>query len=58
MVLDVEEPEWMSTGDVDIPPLDSCEFIEEDRVLPVVTLDEIFSLPWDSFSDNLERKEK
>ena len=27
VVLDVEEPEWMSTEDVDIPPLDSCEVI-------------------------------
>ena len=35
VVLDVEEPEWMSTEDVDIPPLDSCEVIEEDQVLPV-----------------------
>ena len=35
VVLDVEEPEWMSTEDVDIPPPDSCEVIEEDKVLPV-----------------------
>ena len=35
VVLDVEEPEWMSSEDVYIPPLDSCEVIEEDQVLPV-----------------------
>ena len=35
VVLDVEEPEWMSTEDVDIPPLDSCEVIEKDQVLLV-----------------------
>ena len=35
VVLDVEELEWMSTEDVDIPPLDSYEFIEEYQVLPV-----------------------
>ena len=35
LVLDVEKPEWMSTEDVDIPPLDSCEVIEGYQVLPV-----------------------
>ena len=35
VVLDVKKPEWMSTEDVDIPPLGSCEVIEEDQVLPV-----------------------
>ena len=35
VVLDVEEPECMSTEDVDIPPLDFYEVIEEYQVLPV-----------------------
>ena len=41
VVLIDEEPEWMSTEDVEIIP-ESCEVIEEDQILPVFTLDENF----------------
>ena len=58
VVLNHEEPEWMSTEDVEITPLEFCEVIEKNQVLPVVTLDENFSMPWEPFSDNLEKKEK
>ena len=44
VVLIDEEPEWMSTEDVEIIP-ESCEVIEEDQILPVFTLDENFLMP-------------
>ena len=45
VILDDEEPEWISTKDVETTPPESCEVIEEDQVLPVFTLDENFSMP-------------
>ena len=45
VVLDDEEPEWMSTEDVDITPPEFCEVIEEDQDLTVFTLDENFLMP-------------
>ena len=52
VIVNDEEPEWMSREDVDIQPPQSCELLEEDQVLPVFTLDENFSMPWESFSDD------
>ena len=48
VVLNGEDPEWMSTEDVEITPPEFCEVIGEDQILPVFTTDENFSMPWES----------
>ena len=52
MVLDDEDPDWMSTEDVKITPPEFCEVIEKDQGLPVFTVDEKMTMLWEWFSDN------
>ena len=63
--VDDEEPEWMSTEDLEITPPGSCEVIEKDYVLLVFTLLRlsnavgiIFKTTWETFLDLTKHKEQ
>ena len=58
VVLNNKEPEWMSTEDVDIPPLDSYEVIEKDQVLPVYVWWKLFNAMGIIFREFREKNKK